>query len=150
MSYSSPQHIEFAECDAYQSGQRFLDSSDPRLTRHVVSCDAAGGGMEPLPAGKDEKLSRLDFIKIDVEGAEHKVLSGGRELISRFKPVIMLELLDSALNKQGSSAKEVVSLLNDMGYLIYDFSPKTGRLAESDLKAHSDNIVASPAPLASS
>jgi FkbM family methyltransferase len=99
---------------------------------------------------KDEKLSRLDFIKIDVEGAEHKVLSGGRELISRFKPVIMLELLDSALNKQGSSAKEVVSLLNDMGYLIYDFSPKTGRLAESDLKAHSDNIVASPAPLASS
>ena len=98
---------------------------------------------------KNEKLTHLDFIKIDVEGAEHKVLSGSQGIISRFKPVIMLELLDPALNKQGSSAKEVVSLLKGMGYLIYDFSPRTGRLVESDFKTHSDNIVASPSPLAS-
>ena len=36
----------------------FLDSSDPRLRRHVVLCETAGGGTSPLPAGKDEKLSR--------------------------------------------------------------------------------------------
>lgn len=47
-----------AECGENQSGQRFLDSSDPRLIRHVASCDAAGGGIKPLPAGKDKKLSR--------------------------------------------------------------------------------------------
>ncbi|HYK37040.1 rolling circle replication-associated protein [Alloacidobacterium sp.] len=50
--------IQFAECDENQSGQRFLDSSAPRLIRHVASCETAGGGIIPLPAGKEEKLSR--------------------------------------------------------------------------------------------
>ena len=48
----------FAECDEQQSGQRFLDSSDPRLIRHVASCEAAGGEPNTLPAGKEQKLSR--------------------------------------------------------------------------------------------
>lgn len=44
--------------NALQSGQRLLGSSAPRLRRHVVSCEAAGGGEKPLPAGKDQKLPR--------------------------------------------------------------------------------------------
>jgi hypothetical protein len=56
---------EFAGCDEQQNGQRFPDSSAPRLIRHVESCETAGGddaplvsGTYPLPAGKDQKLSR--------------------------------------------------------------------------------------------
>ena len=48
---------EFAgHCD-FQSGQRFLDSSAPRLRRHAESCEAAGGDVISSPAGKDQKLS---------------------------------------------------------------------------------------------
>jgi hypothetical protein len=36
-----------------------LDSSAPRLKRQIASCETAGEGNEPLPAGKDEKLSRV-------------------------------------------------------------------------------------------
>jgi hypothetical protein len=50
---------QFAGCDEQQSGQRFLDSSAPRLKRQVESCETAGGGITPLPAGKDQKLSRV-------------------------------------------------------------------------------------------
>jgi hypothetical protein len=60
-----PRHIDFAGCDESESGQRFLDSSDPRLIRHVASCETAGGdgsSLEwdtyPQPAGKDKKLSQ--------------------------------------------------------------------------------------------
>lgn len=49
--------IRFAGRNAHQSGQRFLDSSVPRLIRHVVSCETADRGAHPLPAGKDQKLS---------------------------------------------------------------------------------------------
>ncbi len=49
---------EFAGCGENQSGQRFLDGSDPRLRRHVASCEAAGGVFPSLPAGKDQKPSR--------------------------------------------------------------------------------------------
>jgi hypothetical protein len=48
-----------ARRDTHQSGQRFLDSSAPRLKRQIASCEAAGEGNEPLPAGKDEKLSQV-------------------------------------------------------------------------------------------
>jgi hypothetical protein len=57
-SQSSTPKDKFVGRDEYQGGQRFLDSSDPRLIRHVASCETAGGGIEPLPAGKDQKLSQ--------------------------------------------------------------------------------------------
>lgn len=49
---------EFAGCDEQQSGQRFLNSSAPRLIRQVASCETAAGGEIPLTAGKEEKLFR--------------------------------------------------------------------------------------------
>ena len=52
-------NITFAERNEQQSGQRFLDSSDPRLIRHVASCETAGGAPITLPAGMDQKLSRV-------------------------------------------------------------------------------------------
>lgn len=94
-----------------------------------------------------EKLARLDFIKIDVEGAEYKVLSGARELIARHKPILMLEVLDKALHNQGSSAEQVMGLLKDLGCHLYTFSPVTGRLVRSEDDQHSENIVACLTPL---
>jgi len=38
---------KFAVRDGLQSGQRFLDSSAPRLIRHVASCETAGGESFP-------------------------------------------------------------------------------------------------------
>lgn len=39
-----------------------------------------------------ENFTRLDFIKIDVEGNEMKTLSGAREVIGKFLPVLMVEM----------------------------------------------------------
>ena len=39
-----------------------------------------------------ENLQRLDYLKIDVEGAEAAVLEGGQEAIGRFRPIIQVEV----------------------------------------------------------
>lgn len=39
----------------------------------------------------EQKLERVDFVKIDVEGFEIDVLQGMTETISRFKPVVCME-----------------------------------------------------------
>jgi FkbM family methyltransferase len=39
-----------------------------------------------------ERLERLDYLKIDAEGAEAAVLEGGEEAISRFRPIVQVEV----------------------------------------------------------
>ncbi|HTR41838.1 MAG TPA: FkbM family methyltransferase [Pseudomonadales bacterium] len=39
-----------------------------------------------------EGLSRLDYLKIDVEGVEAQVLAGARKAISRYRPIIQVEV----------------------------------------------------------
>jgi FkbM family methyltransferase len=46
----------------------------------------------------NEALTRVDFIKIDVEGYEIEVLHGSRAILERFKPVVFLEANHYCLN----------------------------------------------------
>jgi len=38
-----------------------------------------------------EKLDRLDYVKIDVEGAEAQVLAGARATFQKYRPIVQLE-----------------------------------------------------------
>ncbi|MGS0748883.1 FkbM family methyltransferase [Halpernia sp. GG3] len=40
----------------------------------------------------DKNISKIDLIKIDVEGNEMKTLRGAKESISRFKPILLVEM----------------------------------------------------------
>jgi FkbM family methyltransferase len=66
----------------------------------------------------DESVNwgRLDFLKIDVEGYEIEVLSGGLQTISRFKPVILIEVNAFALDRYGRKPREVHAMLDQLGY----------------------------------
>lgn len=39
-----------------------------------------------------EQLPRLDYLKIDAEGAEGAILSGGQEAIRRYRPIVQIEI----------------------------------------------------------
>lgn len=41
---------------------------------------------------RDENLTRLDFIKLDIEGLELAALQGGVHLLKRFRPLILCEI----------------------------------------------------------
>lgn len=53
-----------------------------------------------------EGLERLDYVKIDVEGAESQVLAGARETFKKFRPIIQLEtgIADAGLDLPDYSA----------------------------------------------
>jgi FkbM family methyltransferase len=58
-------------------------------------------------------LKRLDFVKMDVEGAEVAALRGGRQTLQRFHPPIIVEthLVDGT-----STVNDVEKLLREFGY----------------------------------
>lgn len=50
-------------------------------------------------------LTRVDCIKIDVEGVEPRVLRGGRETIGKYKPAMVIEFWTPGLAKAGSTRR---------------------------------------------
>lgn len=78
-------------------------------------------------------VDRIDFIKIDVEGAEGLVFSGGREVLSGGDaPMIVCEVGDKAQNQFGKTEKDLRELLYSFGYRSYlmrdglvEFGPET-------------------------
>jgi FkbM family methyltransferase len=58
------------------------------------------------------------IMLIDVEGAEMKVLKGAYSILKKHKPIVISELVDDFLMKQGSSSKEVIDFLKELGYNV--------------------------------
>jgi FkbM family methyltransferase len=65
---------------------------------------------------KQTRVERLDFIKMDIEGAEVAALRGARETIMRFRPVIAVEYNRSTARRGGTSVEELDELLESYGY----------------------------------
>lgn len=67
-------------------------------------------------------VSRCDFLKIDTEGLEYKVIKGGLNTIQKYKPFIFLESTLSS-NSLGHSFDSQALLplvsLKEMGYSLY-------------------------------
>lgn len=70
---------------------------------------------EPLD-GVLAGVSRLDMIKIDVEGFELAVLRGARTLVERHRPVVCFELLDQYAESYGFGFDSYREFFAPLGY----------------------------------
>jgi len=68
---------------------------------------------------KKYTISKIDLIKVDVEGYELKVLVGGKSLLDQYQPILFIELDDNNLKAVGDSAKGVILFLEELGYKIF-------------------------------
>lgn len=77
-----------------------------------------------------DKLQRIDFAKIDVEGAELYVLKGMRKSLIKFKPELLIEINEGAFNAAGYSTSDLISFLKDLNYNCYGL--KRGKLTSME------------------
>ncbi len=83
--------------------------------------------LDSFVAKAPDLLSRIDFIKIDVEGHEYSVIQGAHETISRFRPkVIQIEFNIYNLFS-GISLQIISELLPD--YTLFQLLPGSSGLA---------------------
>lgn len=64
-------------------------------------------------------LTRLDFIKIDVEGAELHVLHGGERSVDEFRPAILVEIEARHTARYQYATGDIVGWLKQRGYRMY-------------------------------
>ncbi|MGK7869557.1 FkbM family methyltransferase [Falsiroseomonas sp. E2-1-a20] len=74
--------------------------------------------------------TRLDLIKMDVEGLELAVLRGGAASLARLKPMIIFEINAAAALEANGASHDVFDLLLAAGYRIH--RAEAGRLVPVD------------------
>jgi len=85
------------------SGAAYLSSDKSKTKVPVTTLDSY-------------EFEDVDFMKIDVEGYEVKVLEGAIKLIEDSRPVILIEVNRYTLERAGTSADALLSLLTELGY----------------------------------
>ena len=116
--------------DADMSGiTKFAGNTTRMICRMVRLDDFVIERGLPLP----------DFIKLDVEGAEVKVLRGARSTIEQARPTIFFEASASLWPKMDGSHQEVLKFFNSLDYRLFHNGKEI-----SDLNLDWTNVLAKP------
>jgi FkbM family methyltransferase len=92
-----------------------------------------------------QNVARVDFIKMDVEGAELGVLEGAEELLGRRqRPVILTELADSRTLRWGYNASAIYDSLAAKGYRWFAITQEGKLRACPRTDQFGTNLVAFP------
>jgi FkbM family methyltransferase len=93
----------------------------------------------------ENKINSADIIKIDVEGAEKRVLEGAKDSIMKFNPSILIEMNFETCEASGYKCSELMDMLSSLNdYILYKFPSARGNLTKMKNKtdfAHGDNVL---------
>ena len=67
----------------------------------------------------ENKIEKVEVIKIDIEGYEMHALRGARDVLEKFRPRLFIEVGYTRLLNLGTSPAELVSYLRDLGYAVF-------------------------------
>ena len=85
-----------------------------------------------------ENLSRLDFIKADIEGWEFRMILGADQTLLRFRPSLMVEVASEALARAGDTPDSLFSFFGPIDYGGYIWEPDSQRFHAVKLAQNSD------------
>jgi FkbM family methyltransferase len=112
--------------DGYTSASILAADKRDSITVETISVDEIVKSMN---------LPRVDFIKLDVEGAELLALRGGINTLRQFRPTLSIEAFDSVL------FEDIRTFLEPLGYKFGEFD-KTGRIVPfRTLTSPIDNVI---------
>jgi FkbM family methyltransferase len=123
---------------------------EPHNTLGGFAYDIESGGTEQVDVRRLDDLvreqapARIDVIKMDVEGAETRLLRGASYTLRKYRPILLFEAEDGSLNNQGSSREELVSLVGALDYRMYVFDRTTGLPREAQPGEYDHNMIAAP------
>jgi FkbM family methyltransferase len=91
-------------------------------------------------------ISKVDFLKLDAEGAELSVLRGAMKLLNRdSRPAMLVEVQDIRTKPWGYAAREILQFLVRMDYQWFAIAAKGALLPiPCSLETYDANLVALP------
>src|SRR5579862_191031 len=122
----------------------------------ITNGDNTRGGFRP-PASEDRiseisvetvrlddyvsqfPLARVDFVKLDVEGGELEVLRGASSALTKFRPILICEVLDATTQVWGYKAREIIQMLESLDFAWFDIR-SNGSIVPHKIREHYPEI----------
>jgi FkbM family methyltransferase len=92
-----------------------LNPGDHRIAPEGISVRAIC--LDDLLAERNWPV--VSLMKVDVQGAEERVLLGARRLLEKLHPALFIEIDEPILREMGSSAERIFNFLSSLGYRIH-------------------------------
>jgi FkbM family methyltransferase len=122
---------------AADPGRNSLSEAEPaRASSETVSLRKLDDVLD------EQQISRVDVIKLDIEGAEAPALRGAIRTLRAQRPVVIFEVNPRAAAAFGLGASEAAGILRSLGYAVYQTHP-SGTL-RACAESAGGNLVALP------
>ena len=89
-------------------------------TGHTHVDPSSAGGNTTIVRLDSLNLQNVDYIKIDCEGFEYRVLQGAIETIKRCRPVVVIEQKPHDMYAKNYGQFAAIGLLEDWGMIKLD------------------------------
>lgn len=73
---------------------------------------------------KQKGLTRVDLVKVDIQGAEPLFLAGARGTLRTLRPDLLMEVSPTDLAQSGITSRDLLGQVGDLGYEIFKLTPK--------------------------
>lgn len=108
-----------------------------------ASLEAMGEGVEKIEIrtitlddwAKQEGVSKIDLVKIDVEGHEFDSIKGCAQILKTFQPIFIIEI---ELRHANYPINEIFDFITGFGYDVFYFDRKTLRLQSFEVAQLAD------------
>jgi len=120
-----PKHAIVSDCE-----QRFsiLKPSEDNSGMHCFLPDSSSAGLDmaDIPVinidawyEQNEAETKINIIKIDIEGAEMAALRSCEKIIKKCLPMLYIEINNEALDRFNTTIAEIEDALNSFGYHFF-------------------------------
>lgn len=140
LTHNCPEAVIFSQALSDETKKVAFHENESATGMSYVSDgdDIAAVSLDQMFAG----VLGIRLIKLDVEGQEVKVLRGARDVIADNLPVLIIEVNKWALERAGDSEKELLNLIEDMGYEWRILQPQCKRGDEQyDIEARFPDVL---------
>ena len=129
------------DCDCESEFKYSVDAAGKTLFN--IPAEATGWQSAKVQVNRLDQLARSHgwsgstIMKIDVASAEHLVLAGGKEFVSRNVDVVLLELTINKKHPAAKSYRDMLYLMDELGFELVDEMEarrclKTGQLLQKN------------------
>jgi FkbM family methyltransferase len=108
------------ECES-KIAQVSLDSQNTNMGDFTLNHNIMSDNFYKVKCVRLDDILKdtIDIIKIDVQGWEQNVLNGSQNIISNYKPLLIIEIEEYQLNRNGITSGKLITQIRNFGYYIY-------------------------------